>query len=435
MLFHICASTYSSITKQNLRLKSSGEFKIVQFTDLHFGENPDSDWGPRQDKETKIALHRLLELEDASTVDLVVLSGDQLTGLNIDANATDVWDGIIAVLDEANVPHTAILGNHDAEPQTGDQSDPGAKTNRTQLIQHDSSLKSSYTQVGPDDLSPAASVYVVNVYHPSYLAADSKNSMDDTGSTAGGKISDTDPPLDAPMLQLIHMDSGGGGMEEKIYSNQVAWFNQTMTQTRARYQDHNIPALLFIHIPFEEFAIAYEDFTGTGSSACWGTYRDGVTPTLDDGGLFAAINTTEEVKAVFVGHDHCNDFCCAYSTSTTASTGSSSSSFQADVKELCFGRHSSFGGYNCDGYEKGSRVINAKLLSTVPVEGEDDAGQAAKEHDDGEGTGGIYLDAAAGKGSRQEPTAVRRFNSIEITTYVRLLSGKIIHERKMLHSL
>ena len=40
---------------------------------------------------------------------------------------------------------------------------PGAKTTRTQLMQHDAALPLSHSQVGPVDLAPAVSVFAVDV--------------------------------------------------------------------------------------------------------------------------------------------------------------------------------------------------------------------------------------------------------------------------------
>ena len=85
---------------------------------------------------------------------------------------------------------------------------------------------------------------------------------------------------------------------------------------------------------------------------CFGTSDDGITPTVSNTGLFAALEAAPEIEAVFVGHDHCNDWCCQ---------------FGSRAVDLCFGRHSGWGGYDCKDppgslrdYEKGSRVITFK---------------------------------------------------------------------------
>ena len=69
---------------------------------------------------------------------------------------------------------------------------------------------------------------------------------------------------------------------------------------------------------------------------------------------------------VFVGHNHCNDFCCT---------------FGSRAIDLCFGRHSGYGGYDCTGYLKGSRIITFQAAAATPgsgggVDGADRAVQA-----------------------------------------------------------
>ena len=298
-----------------LRLRADHTFNIVQIADVHTGEGEES-WGPGVDQHTYVDLGRVLAAEPS--LDLAVFSGDMLTGLNVDANATAYWDRLVQVFDDARVPHTAILGNHDAEPFSGsgaNQSSPGAKTNRTELMRHDSALPRSYSKVGPARLLPAVSVYVVDVFP--HAAS----------------------PGEQPVLQLFHLDSGGGGMAEEVYAAQVQWFTETV---RARRQTHNgsVPALVFVHIPLWEFQNAAK--AGGGGSSCFGDHDDGITPTTTNTGLFAALDEAPEVEAVFVGHDHCNDFCCQ---------------FGKRAVDLCFGRHSGYGGYSCEGYGTGSRVV------------------------------------------------------------------------------
>lgn len=81
-------------------------------------------------------------------------------------------------------------------------------------------------------------------------------------------------------------------------------------------------------------------------SECVGEQDEKVAPTLHNTGLFAAIEANPEIVGVFVGHNHCNDFCCKIGRRAV---------------DLCFGRHSGRGGYNCDGYENGARVIDVEI--------------------------------------------------------------------------
>ena len=216
----------AAVAAPPLRLREDGSFSIMQVADVHTGEG-EASWGAATDLRTYLALGQVVGLERP---DLAVFSGDMLTGLNVDTNATAYWDRLVSVFDERLVPHTAILGNHDAEPFSGsgkNQSSPGAKTTRTQLMEHDSALRLSYSQVGPPELRPAVSVYVVDVF------AHAK--------PPGAAITATD---EQPVLQLFHLDSGGGGMSEQLYAAQVAWFSRTIHARRQRWSAALIPALV-----------------------------------------------------------------------------------------------------------------------------------------------------------------------------------------------
>jgi hypothetical protein len=139
-------------------------------------------------------------------------------------------------------------------------------------------------------------------------------------------------------------------MNETVYSNQVSWVNETLMERRSEF-GRSVPALVFVHIPFEEIETAKED-----GGECWGVNLDGVTPTTDDAGLFSLLSSLPEVRAVFSGHDHCNSFCCALGGEGRGEGGG---------LDLCFGRHSSFGGYGCEGEaeEIGARVVDVTVTA------------------------------------------------------------------------
>lgn len=183
--------TFLPSSLAQLRLSPDNTFKLLQFADLHEGEGPDS-WGSATDARTESFLARAITSEKP---DLVVFSGDQITGLNVFSNATKYYQRLSDLVDPT--PHTMILGNHDAEPYdgNGDQSDPGALTTRADLIAFDSSQPNSYSKLGPESLLPAVSTYVVDV-----LAAHD----------------------DSVALQLVHLDSGGGGMHEEVQVRALA---------------------------------------------------------------------------------------------------------------------------------------------------------------------------------------------------------------------
>ena len=59
-----------------LKFSPQGKFRILQFTDTHFGESWDSD------NKTMLAMNALLDAEDP---DLIVYTGDAISGY--------AWDG------------------------------------------------------------------------------------------------------------------------------------------------------------------------------------------------------------------------------------------------------------------------------------------------------------------------------------------------------
>jgi hypothetical protein len=48
--------------KTALRFRPDGSFKIVQFTDLHYGEGEDVPWGPMQDVNSTRVMHKVCSL-------------------------------------------------------------------------------------------------------------------------------------------------------------------------------------------------------------------------------------------------------------------------------------------------------------------------------------------------------------------------------------
>lgn len=59
-------------------------------------------------------MKRILSAEPG--VDLVVFSGDQITGNNIDSNGTAYWAEAVGVVAGLGIPFFTIFGNHDDMP-------------------------------------------------------------------------------------------------------------------------------------------------------------------------------------------------------------------------------------------------------------------------------------------------------------------------------
>ena len=89
-----------------LQFNKNGEFKIVQFTDIHFKYgNPASD----------IALKRIGEVLDAERPDLVVFTGDVVYA----APADTAMRKVLSYATDRKIPFVVTFGNHDnAQGQT-----------------------------------------------------------------------------------------------------------------------------------------------------------------------------------------------------------------------------------------------------------------------------------------------------------------------------
>jgi hypothetical protein len=89
-------------------------FKVLQLADLHFGEDADGTWGPEQDRKSLAAIAAVL---DAEKPDLVVFSGDQVTGESFGQNNFSQYleqrNRVLAPLEERGILWATIFGNHD----------------------------------------------------------------------------------------------------------------------------------------------------------------------------------------------------------------------------------------------------------------------------------------------------------------------------------
>ena len=95
-------ATGTDATAQTLKFDTRGEFKIVQFTDLHYqSRNPRS----------ATALECIDAVVGAERPDLVVFTGDNIYARPADTAMTHIVDRI----ERHGVPYVILFGNHDHE--------------------------------------------------------------------------------------------------------------------------------------------------------------------------------------------------------------------------------------------------------------------------------------------------------------------------------
>lgn len=301
-----------------LRFPETGLLKIGIFADLHWGEAPDS-WGPAQDINSTRVISHVLDVEKP---DMVVFSGDQLTGEFMSLNGTEHFRRIADPLVKRNIPWASTYGNHDQGRRLNESGGSGLPFDPAfplALVRVEQTFDLSHTKRGPPNLFGTTN-YVLPVFSSS-------------GKTA--------------KLYLWFLDSG----LENVVPAQVAWVRSTYA---ALPKDAAATHLLFMHIPtkqVEELQASplFQPPSSDLPATCTGLTDEphpGVQP--DDHGLFRALAGLK-FSSIYSGHDHGTTWCCTDPTS--------------DV-ELCMGRRSGYGGYGV--WDRGARVL--LLNETAMVE-------------------------------------------------------------------
>lgn len=276
--------------KNVLKFRSDQHFKIVQFADIHW-EN-----GESADQESAALM---TQIASAESPDLIVLTGDILSGGGCD-DAADSLRDVVKIVEGCGIPWAAVFGNHDDEGT--------ADRHELMAIMQESEL--SLSQPGPVEI-PGVGNYILPIEYSEKNASAALLYFIDSGSYA---------PTDI-------------GGYDWIRREQIAWYLQESTRFTAEV-GHALPALAFFHIPIPEYDEVWDFHT------CYGVkYEDVCAPRVNTG-FFAAMHEAGDVMGTFVGHEHINDF-------------------WGDLHgiRLCYGRATGYNTYGREGFPRGARVI------------------------------------------------------------------------------
>lgn len=241
-----------------LKFNASGKFRIVQFTDVHFKYgNPASD----------VALERMKEVLDAESPDFVIFTGDVIYGRPADSGMS----AVLQVVADRKIPFGVVYGNHDDEQGMS----------RDELL--------NVIQKVPYNLTSKADGIsgVTNFILPVKSSDGSRNA-----------------------LILYCLDSHayssvkGVGGYDFLKPDQIAWYRKNSREFAAANGGNPVPALAFFHIPLPEYNQAAAD----ENAVLVGTRMEKACAPALNSGMFAAMKQQKDVVAVFVGHDHDNDY-------------------------------------------------------------------------------------------------------------------------------
>lgn len=236
------------------RFNASGEFTVMQLTDLHYNA---------AEVHSAHIPPMLEKMILAERPDLIIVTGDLIYSRPGDVLMREIC-GILA---RQGVPYAVTLGNHDAEQ--------------------------GVSQAELHELLRTLPGCVNGRY--------------DTGKEASGDF--VIPVLSADgtreEARLYVMDSNDYNTDDHSYkgftAEQVAWYTSRSSEAEAR-NGYKANGLLFFHIPLPEYAEAYNTAPVTGFRI------ERECPPRDNTGMFSALVEQGEVTGCFAGHDHSNNY-------------------------------------------------------------------------------------------------------------------------------
>lgn len=258
----ILALMIQSLHAQQLKFNTEGNFKIVQFTDLHYiaGAAP-----------SKKSIDMMVSTLESEKPDLVVFTGD----IVVKAPTPAGWDEVLDVVISRKIPYIVTLGNHDDESEWTRKQVAEYLVKKPLLVNHQAMI------AGVDG--------VLNASIP-IIGKEGK-----------------------PAFTLYAMDSKAYSQVEGIKGydwfghNQVQWYLNESTNI-AQANGKILPALAFFHIPFPEYEIAFNDLSNQRLGLRY--EREG-SPIINSG-MFSAMLGQGDVLGTFVGHEHVNDYLVDY---------------------------------------------------------------------------------------------------------------------------
>lgn len=260
LLFVFSLSSVFSYSKENIKFKfdKNGQFKIAQFTDIHW-DNTSANCA-----KTIETIKHVIATEKP---DIAILTGDVVS----DAPIKKGWLAVAKIFEETKTPWAAVMGNHDTEEERG--------FSRCDIFDLIEDLPYFVGEKGLAEIG--CGNYVIPVL--------------------GSKSTDTKAALycvdshDYPQNKKF-------GHYDWIHFDQIDWYRKTSDAYTLKNNNKPLPSLAFFHIPL----IEYNNIVGKNTTI--GTKGEGIASADINSGMFASMVEKQDIMGVFVGHDHDNDY-------------------------------------------------------------------------------------------------------------------------------
>ncbi|KAB5551969.1 hypothetical protein DKX38_009280 [Salix brachista] len=316
-----------------LRFNSDGTFKILQVADMHYGTGVltsckdvlASEFHYCSDLNTTHFLKRIIEAEKP---DFIAFTGDNIFGSSTPDAAESLLRAFAPAM-ESGLPWAAVLGNHDQE----------STMTRLELMSFISLLDYSVSQTNPsvEDASSAAKGNTITDidgfgnYNLRVYGAPGSHSANST------------------VLDLFFLDSGDREVVQGVRTygwikeSQLRWLHGVSKgyqhpKERPSSATDCLTTVHVVSIPTkgEVRQLYYQKIIGQ--------FQESVACSSVNSGVLQALVSMGDVKAVFMGHDHKNDFC-----------GNLESIW------FCYGGGFGYHAYGIAGWPRRARVILAEL--------------------------------------------------------------------------
>lgn len=243
----------------NLKFNNNGEFKIAQFTDIHWDEKADNS------TETISLIKNVIEAEKP---DFTILTGDIVSS----EPSKEGWVSIAKIFSEAKIPWGVLMGNHDAEQEI----------TRQEIFTFLDKQPYYIGDIGPKEIHGTGNFLIPIKGSKSNKTAATLYCLDSNDYTKN---------------QLKH------GYYDWIHFDQVQWYRNNSQRLSKNNGGNPLPSLAYFHIPLPEYNELIK------SNELYGEQREGgASSSKINSGFFSSTLEMQDVMATFVGHDHDNSF-------------------------------------------------------------------------------------------------------------------------------
>lgn len=273
------------------------EFKVLQLTDIHFGGG----WmSAERDVSAMAAVATMIEAEKP---DLVVVTGDMAYPVPFQAGTFNNKNGAVylaELMESLGVYWTLSFGNHDTEAYSLYDREAVSEFYLDEKYEH------CIFEKGPDDVDGFGN-QVIKVKNSEGLI------------TQALFVFDSHSYIDGDYFGIFWK-------YDDVHDNQIEWYKKRIEQMNSHNQKLNgksetVKSLVFLHIPFEEYLFAWQEFAENGYKDTENVkYKYGIVGEtgklvysgIYENNLFETMLELGSTQGVFCGHDHFNNFSVNY---------------------------------------------------------------------------------------------------------------------------